>query len=125
MSGREPKFSITEIVLITPYYLLSDAIGIILVFFGVDDFFILDAIRFPVSQIYLRIKGVAGTATLVSNLLEVIPYVGALPCASVGWFITIYIDRHPESIAAKGVEAAGRMKKIGSQVPEAPAPTTL
>ena len=118
MSGRGPKISITEIVLITPYYLLSDAIGVALILIGIDDFFILDIIRFPVSQIYLRMKGVAGTATLVSNLLETLPYIGALPIASIGWFVTIYLDRHPESIAAKGVEAAGRMNKISSPTPK-------
>lgn len=93
---QEPKISIVEIVYITPLYVISDIIGIILLMFGLDDFGLIDIIRFPVSQIYLRMKGVKGTATLIGNILEVIPYIGALPNATVMWFITIWLDRHPK-----------------------------
>lgn len=114
---QEPKISITEIVFITPLFVLFDSIGIALVSFGIDDFFLLDIIRFPVSQIYLRMKGVKGTTTLVGNILESIPYVGALPISTICWLITVYLDRNPESIAAKGIEMAGKMKKADSQTP--------
>ncbi len=105
----EPKISLPEIVYITPLFLLTDIIGIILVIFALDDFFILDIIRFPLSQLYLKIKGVKGTATLVANILECIPYVGALPNATIGWLITVWLDHHP-AMAAPLEKAAAAIK---------------
>lgn len=93
---NQPKISTTEIVFITPLFILDDIIGIILLLVGLDDFFIMDIIRFPLSQFYLRLKGIKGTSMLIANILETIPYVGALPNATIGWLIVIWLDRHPK-----------------------------
>ncbi len=91
--NNEPKISFAEILLITPFFLIADAINIFLIFLGSDDFFIVDMIRFPISQIYLRMKGVKATVDLATNLLEMIPYVGALPLSTIGWCIAVWMDR--------------------------------
>ncbi len=106
---HEPKISLEEIVIITPYLLLLDGLGILLVAVGMDDFFILDAVRFPVTQLYMRFKGVKGTSMLIGNILELIPYVGGLPISTVAWLITIYLDRHPEK--AEILSALGGIKE--------------
>ena len=96
MEQHEPKISLPEIIIITPYFLLTDIIGIALASFGLDDYFLLDIIRFPASQLYLRLKGLKSTANTVTSILEALPYVGALPFATIGWLITIYLDQRPE-----------------------------
>ncbi len=110
----EPKICLAEIIYLTIAFGLTDIIGIILVVFGLDDFFLLDVIRFPLSQLYLRIKGVKGTATLVANILECIPYIGALPAATIGWLITVWLDRHP-AIEAKIASVAAPLGKAAAE----------
>lgn len=108
---QEPKISLPEIIIITPYLVIFDLIGVGLFFFGLDDLFILDAVRFPVTQLYLRFKGVKGTATLVGNILELVPYVGALPISTATWLITIYLDRNPEKMEMVSNLASAKLKK--------------
>jgi len=105
---HEPKISLTEIFFITPLFLICDIIGIVLVCFGLDDFFLLDIIRFPLSQVYLYFKGLKGTVTLIGNILETIPYVGALPISTTAWLITVWIDHNP-AVAEKVEKVAAAM----------------
>lgn len=107
------KISMVEAILLVAYIGLTDLIGIVLVFFGLDDFFILDILTFPVTQLYFRMKGVKATADLVTNILELIPYLGALPIRTVGLIITIYIANHPKSLASQTAQVAGgKMPKV-------------
>ena len=115
MEKSKPKISLVEIVFITPLFMLNDAIGVVLLLFGLDDFFILDIIRFPLSQVYLRLKGVRGTVMLITNILETIPYIGALPNATIGWLITCWIDHHPKLFKTMvAVSAGGPIAAIGA-----------
>lgn len=98
------KFSTPEIIFVTGIYLFLDAIGVILLLFGLDDFFILDALRFPLSKIYLKLKGVNGTADTVANLLEMVPYLGALPISTLGWITTVVLTKRAESAGLKNEE---------------------
>lgn len=86
-------------VFLLVYAALLDVIDIILKFAALDDFWILDALWFPVTQIYFRIKGVNGTYNVVMSGAELIPYVGALPLRVVGCWMVIYADKHPEKAA--------------------------
>ncbi len=95
---EEKKISLPETIMLVTYIGFTDLIGLLLIFFALDDFFILDILTFPVTQFYFRIKGVKGTADLVSNMAELIPYLGALPIRTVGLIITIYLANHPEKI---------------------------
>ncbi|KKR89266.1 MAG: hypothetical protein UU85_C0004G0107 [Candidatus Wolfebacteria bacterium GW2011_GWA2_42_10] len=99
---EQKKISLPETLILTMYIGFTDLIGIVLVFAGLDDFGILDAITFPVTQFYFRIKGVKATADLIGNLIELIPYVGALPIRTITLLITIYAANHPEKIGAMG-----------------------
>src|SRR3989344_2222591 len=92
---HEPKISLAEIVIITPYLLIIDLIGIALFTVGLDDYGLLDIIRFPITQLYLRMKGVRGHIDLIGNIVKLIPYVGVIPF-TIFWFMTIYLDRHPK-----------------------------
>jgi len=103
-----PKISTVEIVFITPLFLINDIIGIILILAGLDDIFILDIIRILPSQAYLWFKGLRGTYMMTANIIEIIPYVGALPAATVGWLATVWLDRHPESAVTKTVQTVAR-----------------
>lgn len=107
-----PKISTVEIVFITPLFVLTDVIGVILGLMGLDDIFILDIIRTIPSQTYLWLKGVRGTQMLIANLLEAIPYVGALPLATIGWLVTVWIDHHPKGIAAKAVQTTAKVAPV-------------
>lgn len=107
----QPKISLPELVFITPFFIITDTIGMALAFFGLDDFGLIDLFQFPISQIYLRMKGVRGTAMLVGNVLETLPYVGALPNETVSWLITVWLDRHPK--VAKLATKAGKARLAG------------
>lgn len=110
-----PKISYVETFLLLVYIGATDIIGILLVFFGLDDFFILDILTFPVTQIYFRLKKVNKAGyDLVCNLLELIPYLGALPIRTLGVALVIWADHHPEGTVAK-IEEKGSLatsKKI-------------
>ena len=92
----EPKISTPEAILVIMVLMLADGIELLLLFLALDDFWISDAIAFPLTQFYLRMKGVKGTASLVANLLELIPYVGWLPLRTMGFAIVVYLDHHPK-----------------------------
>ena len=93
-----PKISIAEAILLLMYIGATDLVGFLLVFVGLDDFFLLDLLTFPVTQIYFRMKGVKGKLDLVMNALEVIPYVGFLPLRTIGVAYIIWKDRHQEEV---------------------------
>ena len=92
----QPKISVPEIVFLTMIFGIFDVIGIVLVLFLLDDFFLLDIIRFPFSQLYMQFKGLKGSAMWIGNILETIPYIGALPNATVVWLIIVWMDRNPK-----------------------------
>ena len=106
MEGK--KISLPETIILVMYIGFTDLIGLFLLFFALDDFFILDILTFPVTQFYFRIKGVKGTADLITNTAELIPYLGALPIRTVGLLITIYLANHPEKI--KSIPAVKTLK---------------
>lgn len=94
----EKKISLPEIILLNLYIIPLDLLGLLLLFFGLDDFWIIDILTFPITQFYFRIKGAKANADLIASLAELIPYVGALPIKSVGMNITIYLTNHPPKI---------------------------
>lgn len=105
------KISLPEIILLNLYIIPLDLIGLALVFFGLDDFWILDALTFPVTQFYFRMKGAKANADLIASIVELIPYVGALPIKSVGMNITIYLTNHPEKMGKLSAVGAAKMVK--------------
>ena len=98
----EKKISLPEIILLNLYVIPLDLIGLVLVFFGLDDFWIIDLLTFPVTQFYFRIKGVAANADLAASILELIPYVGALPIKSIGVALTIYLANRQKIVPPVG-----------------------
>src|SRR3989344_9625356 len=98
----EKKISLPETLILTMYIGFTDLIGIALIFLGLDDFWILDIIAFPVTQFYFRMKGVRAAADLTANVLELIPYVGALPIRTIGLWLTIYFANRPEKLGIVG-----------------------
>lgn len=97
--GPEPKISLVEIILIAPYLLIIDIIEIALAFFALDDFWIGDVLAAPVAM-WLWFRGVNATRYASMAVLELIPWVGDLPLLTIGFFMTVYLDRHPELEAA-------------------------
>ena len=92
---QQPKISTPEAVLILMVTAIADLISIIPLMN-----WLVSVIMFPVTQFYLRLKGIKGMYMLIGNVIEVIPVLSALPGYTVAMAITIYVDRHPQ-IAAK------------------------
>jgi len=115
MEANEPKISLPEALVVGPlFFIIPDIIEAILVFFALDDFFILDAYSFITTQVYLRLKGMSSTFVLVTNILELIPYVGALPLRTIGFIGLIIIDRNPnlkQAVSAAEKVTGGAIKK--------------
>jgi hypothetical protein len=109
----DKKISLPEIILLNLYIIPFDLIGLVLVFFGLDDFGIIDLLTAPVTQFYFRMKGAKASADLIASAVEFIPYVGALPIKSIGMNITIYLTNHPEKFEKlPAVGAIAKMKKV-------------
>lgn len=105
-----PKISIAEAILLLMYVGTLDVVGFLLIFVGLDDFFILDLLTFPATQLYFRIKGVRAGYDLATNVLELVPYVGFLPFRTVGVAIVIWQDRHQKD--SKSLIADGLSQKL-------------
>jgi len=103
---KKPKISTVEALLLIIVGVIADLINWIPVVNWV-----VAAFMFPVTQIYFRLKGVKGVYGLVGNLIELIPFLSVLPAYTFAFAATIYIDRKPESAAAKAVEKAAITKK--------------
>ncbi|MEK7507640.1 MAG: hypothetical protein AAB602_00965 [Patescibacteria group bacterium] len=102
----DPKISLVEVILIGLIFALFDAIEIVIVFLALDDFWIID-ITASIIFFYLLIKGVPPIRQLVCWILELIPYVGALPLLTIGWGLTVWADHHPSGALAKTGAIAG------------------
>lgn len=105
----EPKISLVEAILIGIIFALFDLVGIVLVIFGLDDFFILDILSSPIF-LYLYIKGVPSMKQLVAWIVEIFPWAGALPSYSIGWWLTVWADHHPSSALTKAGQVAAAAK---------------
>jgi hypothetical protein len=111
MSGNQntPKIGFTEALIAGFwFFFLPDLIEFILIFFGLDDFWLSDIYAFSSSQIYLALKGIKPTYALISNTLELIPYGGWLPLRTIGFTITVWVENRPKikkgaSVAAKAI----------------------
>lgn len=119
---ERPKFSLVEIILIlmlvVPIDLLeivSDLISPVPVVGQVAliTMFLVDLISLFAIQFWLIMKGIKGFWTLSANLLELIPYVNALPLRTLGVITTIILANRPEAaVAVKATGAAtGKIKK--------------
>lgn len=108
---HQPKINDTEAFLLISGALIIDTVPIVLVLFGLPDFFIPGIISF-ISQIYLRMKGINATRDLQASIAELIPYVDVLPMKTIAMFITIWADRHPESAIAQAAEKAAAKVSI-------------
>lgn len=111
--NREPKMSITEIVFITPFYLISDGIDLTLFFFGLDDFGIMDTVRTSISQFYFVVLKKMGPEIWLTNLIigsiKFFPYIGSLVPASLLWFAVVFIDRAGMAKIEKIIQATGKL----------------
>jgi hypothetical protein len=102
---QEPKFSLVEIILLlmiavpvdilepivdfaSPVPVLGQILLIVMWF--------IDLITFAIIQFWLIMKGERGLWALSANLLEMIPYVNALPLRTFGVILTIYLANHPK-----------------------------
>jgi hypothetical protein len=99
MDEEKKKIELPETVLLLLYIVPLDVVGIILLLFGLDDFFVFDVLTFPVTQFYFRMKGVKATYDLIAGGLELIPYVGSLPIKTAGVLMTIWAANHPKATA--------------------------
>lgn len=107
----QPKISDVEIVLMGGICLFFDAIELVLLFFALDDFWILDTFASAIA-IYFWFKGVSAIRYVVTWAIELIPWVGGLPLKTFGFAMTVYLDRHPKlaAVAQKAAVAKGGVK---------------
>jgi len=91
MDGKQPKISTPEAILILMITAIADLISIIPL---VN--WLVSVVMFPVTQFYLRLKGIKGTYMVIGNIIELIPILSALPAYTTAMAITIYVDRHPK-----------------------------
>jgi len=117
---HEPKISIVEIVFITPFYLISDAIDLALFSFGLDDFGLMDLTRTSISQVYFIMFKKMGPEIWITNLVfnsfKLIPYLGSLLPSTLFWLVAIFIDRKGMAKFKKILEKTGKIGKMAKNV---------
>ena len=122
----EPKLSEVEIILITLFSVSLDLIGLFLLFFALPDFWI-GSIFGTFSTIYLVwFKKLPPTRQIVAWLLKWVPWLGSLPLLTIGFWLTVYLDRHPKlakvaqmasgKVGQAGKAAEGASKEVGGEV---------
>ncbi len=102
----EPKISGVEATLLIIVAVVADLIGLIPIVNIIGTL-----ISLAITQAYFRIKGVKATASLVAQLIDLIPVLSILPATTTGVAIVLWIDRHPKGIAAKTTNLASAIKK--------------
>ncbi len=101
----EPKISAVEILIITPICVLADILDIIPalnVLVGV--------VMIPLSYLYCLFRGVPNGRLLITGLLGIIPVLSILPNYTVGFLLTVYQDRNPESALATVANKTSNIK---------------
>ncbi|MCS6789159.1 MAG: hypothetical protein NZ484_01145 [Patescibacteria group bacterium] len=123
---NKPKIYPAEALIVGLWlFALPDAIEFLFIFFGLDDFGLSDMLAFPGSMIYLKIKGLKTTYSLIANIVELIPYVGFLPLRTIGFTITAFLEINKEKIqrimkkTEKGLEIVEKTTKLAKVVPAA------
>jgi hypothetical protein len=104
--------TIVERIAVGSFVIFTDIVGVILFFFGLDDFFILDIIALPITVFYFIMKGVRGEYNLVANLLEIVPYLGAAPIRSIGFLVQIMKMRRKAGLPTKAAQKPEENKEI-------------
>ncbi|MEM4368611.1 MAG: hypothetical protein QXO21_06345 [Candidatus Anstonellales archaeon] len=115
MENKEKKISIVEAIIAgTWLFALPDTIEFFLFFFGLDDFWISDMFAFPGSMMYLKIKGLKTTFSLVANIIELIPYAGVMPSRTIGFVITVIFENYKDKIQQmfKTTEKVAKIAKV-------------
>jgi len=118
----KPKLSITEIVFITPFYLISDALDWLVFLFGLDDIGMISLVRTSVSEFYFIVIKKMGpeiwATNLVAGAITAIPYVGQLLPSTLTWAVIVIMD-HFGMAKLKGiVDKAGAVGKVVKAVGE-------
>ncbi len=114
MENAKPKITQVESFIILAILAGLDIVDVALLIVGLDDFFLLDIVAFPITQLYFRMKGVRANYMLFANVAEVIPYVGKLPLRTIGALVTIRQANNPEGLLAEvvGVAEKGAARKL-------------
>ncbi len=120
--NSEPKMSLTEIIFITPFYMISDTIDFSLFLTVLDDFGIMDTVRTSLSQFYFVVIKKMGPeiwlTNLIVNAVKLFPYVGSLVPSTFLWFVIVFIDRAGMAKIQKLIQATGKLGKIAKTVGE-------
>lgn len=120
---HKPKLTIWEIVFITPFYVISDALAILLFLFALTDFGIISLVRTSVSEFYFIILKKMGKeiwlTSLIVGAIAAIPYIGAFVPSTLGWVAVVIMDQFGmakiESILKKTGAAGKAIKAIGKK----------
>ncbi len=114
--NREPKMTLTEIIFITPFYLISDAIDILLFCMLLEDLGIMDTVRTSISQFYFVVLKKMGPeiwlTNLIVNAIKFFPYVGSLVPSSFVWFTIVFIDRAGMEKMEEILRKTGKIGKV-------------
>ena len=106
--GQGHKISLPEGILILLVFVVIDGVEIAILFFALDDFWILDTISSGIF-LYLFIKSVPPIYQLIAWLAELVPWLGALPLLTAGWGLTWGADAYPESRLGQAISKAASL----------------
>src|SRR5665213_3066891 len=102
----EPKISDVEIILIGLFFATLDLIDLIPIAGDITD-----VVAAPMG-FYYWMKGINATTFIVAEVLDLIPGIQEFPSRTIGWGITVWLDRHPkiEGKLGAGIAFAGALE---------------
>lgn len=119
-----PKITVPEIIFVGSFFLLIDLIDLAGLIFALPLSDFTSIVAFPASQVYAFFRGIRQDMLLISNGLELLPYIGSMPLRTIAFGITVYTENNPKLKAALGVAekltgkegaAAGEGAKAGAE----------
>lgn len=120
---HEPQIPLPTRILIGIVCASADTIDIVLLGSGIP---IGDFIAFPITQLYLIIKGIDGRKMLVGNLAELPPLLDAIPIRTAMWIKVCIEDSNPkaeavlEAVSGAITKFPGRPSAEKSPIGQAP-----
>lgn len=97
-----PKLSTAEIIVVGFFFATIDIIDLVGLLFALPLSTFTSVIAFPASQLYARMRGIRQDMILISNGLELLPWIGDLPLRTIAFGITAYMENNPKAKALAG-----------------------
>ena len=109
VGSSEKKIDFVQAFLMLFIAAIADLINIVLIFFALDDFGLIELVTVPLFGLWFYFNGGDWNYALRASLIELVPYLGVLPLYTIFIERAIHRTNHPKE---KGSAAASKKKSL-------------